>query len=127
MVVAPFIVVLLACEVAYRPPLLIEPPEGMALFIAGYLYKLADVRGVCPRCLWWTALFHALTAYVMALPAMVVRGADGRKFLPLFLPRFGDQTHNSVTACLLSLCGCCVVIGWWYCLKRPVQAVRRSD
>jgi hypothetical protein len=84
---APLIAALLAVALVRRPAVLLEPPEGMGAFVAGYACKLADVRGAAPRCLWWTAAFHALTAHAMLLAGLTLRGAEPRAFAPALLPR----------------------------------------
>ena len=80
MVVA--IIILVASEVAYRPPALLRPIEGMVIFLIGYLCKLMDDLHVWKSFYWWTALFHLLTAYTIALAGMSLRGADPKPFLP---------------------------------------------
>lgn len=108
LLMAPFIAVLLVCEYVFRPPLLLDPPEGMLLFVAGYLCKLADLQGVWQHFLWWTALFHALTAYVMALAGLELRGANGKRFIPHVLP---DGDLGGLMTCLGAAgVGCCVVV-----------------
>lgn len=73
---APAIATLLLALGIYRSPAIIERPEGLLVFVLGYVCKFADVKHVAPRFYWWTTLFHAAVAYSMCLCGMQLRGVN---------------------------------------------------
>ena len=81
-VMAPVILALLACDYVYRPSIVIEPLEGLGIFVLGYLCKLADSLHLVPRFWWWTTLFHAIVAYTIGLAGISLRGLNGGDYLP---------------------------------------------
>ena len=75
-VMAPAIAALLLAVYSYRSPAIIERPEGLLIFVLGYVCKFCDVHHVAPRFYWWTTLFHAAVAYAMCLCGMQLRGVN---------------------------------------------------
>ena len=78
----PALAALLCSLYRYRPRIYLDPIEGLCIFALGWACKIADVRRVCPRFYWWTALFHVLTAYPLCLVGIGLRGTYAGCYLP---------------------------------------------
>ena len=81
-VIAPVIFAFLACDYVYRPAIILEPLEGIGIFVLGYLCKLADSLHLMPKFWWFTTLFHVFVAYSIGLAGIGLRGLDAGDYIP---------------------------------------------